>query len=332
MAPSAIIEEAPTIPVPKAVGSVPNDDVLVDSFDMSTVTVEQVVQSMVRNGGVIVRNLIRPEEARQIEKEVRPYLGFDECWQPDFWPRETHRVCGLAGKSPTFIDKIASHPLYEEVAARFLTTTSKAWIGQTHTENTSRPQLNNTLVFSIGPGAKHQDLHRDDMIHHKQLPAITPEEYTFDRDTAIGLFVAGKKTTRANGATRFVPRSHLQATEHPPPAEDSECFYAELNPGDGFFMLASCYHGGSANTTEDEERLLYGCFMTRGWLRQEENQYLATPLEKIKQTNYSAKQLRMMGYGVSEPFLGWVDLSDPMQVVMNINEKKDLSFGGYSKK
>ena len=105
------------------------------------------------------------------------------------------------------------------------------------------------------------------MIHHKQLPAITPDQYTFDRETAIGLFVAGKRTTKANGATRFVPRSHLQSTDTPPP-DDSGCFYAELEPGDGFFMLASCYHGGSANTTESEERLLYGCFMTRGWLRQ----------------------------------------------------------------
>lgn len=241
--------------------------ITVESFDASTVTVDEIVQSMIKNGGCYVRNMITPEEATAIEKDVRPFLGQDSNWQPDFWPRETRRVCGLAGKSTLFIDKIASHKLYEQVAKRFLTTKSKFWTGKIQSENVSNPQLNNTLVFSIGPGAKHQDLHRDDMIHHKMLPEITAEQYTFDRETAIGLFIAGKKTTKANGATRFVPRSHLQATETPPP-EDTECAYAELNPGDGFFMLASCYHGGSANTTENEERLLYGCFMTRGWLRQ----------------------------------------------------------------
>lgn len=268
MAPSKIVEEAPVaFDVKPKTRSEATKEFQVDSFDASTVSVDTIVKSMIKNGGCIVRNMVTLQDVQTIEKDVRPFLGQDEEWKPDFWPRETRRVCGLAGKSPVFIEKIASHTLFEQVAAAFLTTTTKAWVGKSQTTNTSVPQLNNTLVFSIGPGAKHQDLHRDDMIHHRLLPAITPDQYTFDRDTALGLFVAGKKTTKQNGATRFVPGSHLQATETAPP-EDYECFYAELNPGDGFFMLASCYHGGSANTTESQERLLYGCFMTRGWLRQ----------------------------------------------------------------
>ncbi|KAF2491703.1 phytanoyl-CoA dioxygenase family protein [Lophium mytilinum] len=321
MAPSAID------PTPISVSTTKHAPIEIDSFDAATANVDSIVQSMIKNGGCYIRNIISPADAAAIEKDARPFLGFDEGWKPDFWPKETRRVNGLAGKSRVFMDKIASNPLYEQVAAAFLTTKSKAWIGKERTESTSHPQLNNTLVFSIGPGAKDQDLHRDDMIHHKQLPAITPEQYTFDRDMAIGLFVAGKKTTRENGATRFAPRSHLQATETPPP-EESECVYAELDPGDGFFMLASCYHGGSANKTENEERLLYGCFMTRGWLRQEENQYLASPLEKIKEMNYTPKQLKMMGYSVSEPYLGWVNLQDPLKVVMGVEtpEKDTLGF------
>lgn len=35
-----------------------------------------------------------------------------------------------------------------------------------------------------------------------------------------------------------------------------------------------------------------------------------------------------MGYGVSEPYLGWVDLQDPMKVVMGIDEKKH-NLGGF---
>lgn len=38
-----------------------------------------------------------------------------------------------------------------------------------------------------------------------------------------------------------------------------------------------------------------------------------------------------MGYGVSEPFLGWVDLEDPMKVVMGIHKEKNLSFGANKK-
>lgn len=45
-------------------------------------------------------------------------------------------------------------------------------------------------------------------------------------------------------------------------------YSAELELGDGFIVLASCYHCGSANTTEDQEKLAYSCFMAKGYLRQ----------------------------------------------------------------
>jgi ectoine hydroxylase-related dioxygenase (phytanoyl-CoA dioxygenase family) len=55
-----------------------------------------------------------------------------------------------------------------------------------------------------------------------------------------------------------------------PPSEDLT-YYAELKKGDAFIMLASCFHGGSANTTTGQYRLVFGTFTTRGWLEQEEN-------------------------------------------------------------
>jgi ectoine hydroxylase-related dioxygenase (phytanoyl-CoA dioxygenase family) len=100
-------------------------------------------------------------------------------------------------------------------------------------------------------------------------PAVASHE--IGRDAGIGLFVAGKKSSRQNGATRFIPGSHLWDYSEGPPRED-QTFYAELEPGDGFMVLSGCYHAGSANKTKDEERLMFSCFFTRGWLRQEENQ------------------------------------------------------------
>lgn len=84
-------------------------------------------------------------------------------------------------------------------------------------------------------------------------------------------------------------------------------------PGDGFIMLASCYHGGGANTTTDEERLLYSCFMTRGWLRQEENHYLNMGLDKVKTLPREIQDI--CGYALSEPFLGWVNSTTPRVVL-----------------
>lgn len=69
------------------------------------------------------------------------------------------------------------------------------------------------------------------------------------RDTTVGLFIAGKKATRENSTTRFVPESHLQASS------EEGVVYAEMKPEDWFVMVASARHGRSANTTDDRERL-----------------------------------------------------------------------------
>ena len=85
-------------------------------------------------------------------------------------------------------------------------------------------------------------------------------------------------------------------------------------------MLSSCYHGGSANTTQDEERLIFSCFMTRGWLRQEENQYLAVPLEVAK-TLARVVSDSMLTYPL-QPMLGWVDFKDPLVVIDATNANR----------
>lgn len=227
---------------------------------------DDIVQALICTGGVVIRNVIPQETLDVIEKDVRPFIEADKPWKGDFFPPETRRVYGLAGKSPTFFKSVVANPLYQAVCSKMLTAEYKSWLGQKLETSISRPQLNNTIVFSINPGARAQELHRDDMIHHNVLTAITADQYEIGRDTGIGWFVAGKKTTKANGATRFIPGSHLWDQMEPP--REELAFFAEMNPGDGFMMLSSCFHGGSANMTRDEERLIYSCFMTKGYLRQ----------------------------------------------------------------
>jgi len=53
----------------------------------------------------------------------------------------------------------------------------------------------------------------------------------------------------------------------------------------------------------------------------EENQYLAVPLEKMKQLSPDIQKLA--GYEASIPYCGWVDLDDPRKVLLEENEKGD---------
>lgn len=240
--------------------------ITLQEFDPSPSNAEAVVKALIQDGGVVIRNAVSQDKLDQIESDTRPYIEADKPWKGDFFPPETRRVFGLAGKSPTFMKEVVANELYQAVCDALLTSTYQSYYGKTLQDSVSKPQVNNTIIFSIRPGAKNQELHRDDMIHHNRLEAITAKEYKVGRDTGIGYFVAGKKTTKENGATRFIPGSHLWETMTEPSEE--QAVYAELNPGDGFIMLSSCYHGGSANTTQDEERLVYSCFMTKGYLRQ----------------------------------------------------------------
>jgi ectoine hydroxylase-related dioxygenase (phytanoyl-CoA dioxygenase family) len=235
-------------------------------IDSSTATVDQVVKALIKAGGCIIKNAVPTEALAEIEKDTRSYLDADTEWKGDFFPKQTRRVNGLAAKSKAFMQNIVCYKLYQDVCTALLSSSVNSWLGEERIPSISKPQLNNTIIFSIGPGARAQGLHRDDMIHHNLTERINQEDYTIGQDTGIGFFVGGKRTTRQNGATRFIPGSHLWGLDTPP-SEDL-AVYAELEPGDGFIMLSSCYHGGSANTTTDEERLVYSCFMTKGFLRQ----------------------------------------------------------------
>ncbi|KAI0126184.1 hypothetical protein BJ170DRAFT_463100 [Xylariales sp. AK1849] len=298
--------------MPTAVSQEPSVGELVDSFDANTATVQKVVASLKRTGGCVLRNFLSTEDMDRLNTEIRPYIEADEPWEGDFFPKETRRVYGLAGKSPFYMQKIPSNPLYQSVCEEFLTTKTTVWTGNKQETNVSPPQVNSAVVLAIGPQASAQPLHRDDVLHHNVNPSVTAAEYTTSRETALGLFVAGIKSTKANGATRFIPGSHLQASLDGPP-DESQAVYAELEKGDAFLMLASCYHGGSANTTTDQMRIIYGMFMTRGILRQEENQFLANPIERVREL--PVKTQKLLGYSVSEPFCGWVDLKDPIHLL-----------------
>ena len=194
-------------------------------------------------------------------------------------------------------------------------------VGDKLNTSVSMPQLNNTSVFRIGPGATPQALHRDDAICHTHHPAT--KSHTLGRDTGIGLFVAGTASTSTNGATRFIPGSHLWDYSLPP--QEEETIYAELQPGDAFIMLAGCYHGGSANHTSDQYRQLYTTFTGRGWCRQEENSYL-TYSERDFVQRLPERLQKFMGWDLSLPFMGWVGLDNPL---WRLQGASDLSADPY---
>lgn len=76
----------------------------------------------------------------------------------------------------------------------------------------------------------------------------------------------------------------------------------------------------------DEERLVYSCFMTKGFLRQEENHYLANEWEVLRGM-YDVEKLKVFGWGISDPYLGWVDFKSPIEALGMV----DVGLDNYRK-
>jgi len=76
-----------------------------------------------------------------------------------------------------------------------------------------------------------------------------------------------------------------------------------------------CSH---ADHDRDEARETVGIFMCKGMYRQVENQYFMVPPEKAQRL--SPKAQRLLGYGISPPFCGFVNYKDPMQLFFGVND------------
>lgn len=168
-------------------------------FDSASVTNEEVVAALISAGGCVIKNAMSTEDLAAIEKDTRIHLLADKPWDGTFFPIQTRRVNGLASKSKIFMEKLVCYQAYQDACDTLLTSRVSNWVGDVQEHSTSKPQLNNTIVFSIGPGVKTQPLHRDNMIHHRVKERVELSQYTMRQDSAIGFFVAGKKTAQGMG-------------------------------------------------------------------------------------------------------------------------------------
>jgi hypothetical protein len=151
-----------TIPLSsKTVPTTPRAKVEVQSWPADAPH-EKVAESLRKAGGIIIKNFTSIKDVHQMEKELRPFLDRDLAWKGSFFPKETRRCHNLVTNSPTFADKGTMNSLYQAMTNEFMTTSNWFWKGHRKIKATSNPQLMNTVCFSINPGARAQELHRDD--------------------------------------------------------------------------------------------------------------------------------------------------------------------------
>jgi ectoine hydroxylase-related dioxygenase (phytanoyl-CoA dioxygenase family) len=256
----------------------------------STATPEQISAALSADGTVIVDELISSAVIDSVAAELRPYLYSSSFGLDEFSGRRTKRTGGLVARSPK-CRELVMHPLALGTCRNFL-------------KHATTFQLHLTQVIATGPGEPAQTIHRDQW-------AFDFFSFPNGFEVQCNTIWAITDFSEVNGATRVIPGSNrfndkLQFTE-----KDTEP--AEMTKGSVLFYSGSVYHGGGA-TRSNSTRIGINITYSLSWLRQEENQYLAVPLEVARALPVDL--LRLIGYQRGAFALGYVDdLRDPIEVV-----------------
>jgi len=266
--------------------------------------VAAVVAALHEHGGVVVEGLLGGETLDRFNVEIDPLLA---QVRPDrkflnpaldwFFGARTRHITAVATKSRTFVSDLLMHPTLLGVCDAILGPAC------------ARYQLNLAHILDRGPGSEPQYIHRDELVW-VHVPRPHPE-------LQIASVIALVEFTAENGATRVVPGSHRWDWERMP--EPHEFAIASMPAGSAVMYLGSTLHGGGANITVDQWRRGMHLSYVLGWLRTEENHYLATPPEIARTLPRQAQEL--LGYAAHDAlaqgggYLGALDLRDPVEML-----------------
>jgi hypothetical protein len=254
-------------------------------------TAAEVAEMVRKEGAVVVDAVVASSLLDCIEGELRPYLDATPLGPDDFAGLLTRRTGSLIARSPS-ARQLVMHPLA-------LGTTSEVLAHATNF------QLHLTQAIAIGPGQPAQAIHKDRW-------AFDFFPFPIDYEVQCNTIWALTDFTEANGATRIALGSNTADDTRIFTQDDTEP--AEMERGAVLFYSGSVNHGGGANGT-DQVRIGLNITYNVAWLRQEENQYLATPREVAR--TLPVELLRLMGYDRGAYSLGYIDdLRDPIEAIL----------------
>ncbi len=261
---------------------------------------DAVVDAVSRDGYAVVRDAVDPETVAAVSTDLAPFLEDAHKGHEEFFGKLTKRFGALLVKS-TAVQSLLVHPTVLAVADHALLP------------HCVRYHLHYTGVMHLEPGETRQVLHRDTSIYPiaNPCPPMT-----------VATMWAVSDFTRQNGGTRLVPGSHLWSNERVP--EPAEVVATEMTPGSVLIYTGNVIHGGGANHA-DQPRTGVALHYNLGWLRQEENQYLAVPQEIARQLPDQVQEL--MGYALGSSSLGFVDHIEPKDYLHGVRDQAKSNLG-----
>ena len=246
----------------------------------------EVSDHLRRFGYAIVDDAADQALLDRLEAEAMPHIEASAAGRDDYDGRFTRRTGALVARCPS-VRRLVMDPPVVGAVGHFL-------------GHASAVQLHLTQIISVEPGETAQKLHRDEM-------AFDFFDFGPDYHVQCNTMWALTDFTAGNGATWILPGSSGLDDDT---ALKSAGAQAEMGRGSVLFYEGKVLHGAGANTSSGVRRGVNITYAV-GWVRQEENQYLACPPELARTLDDDL--LRMMGYTQGAFALGYVgDQTDPL--------------------
>jgi ectoine hydroxylase-related dioxygenase (phytanoyl-CoA dioxygenase family) len=255
-----------------------------------------VVADHIRQWGYAIVDDVADEETMdRLAAEAEPYIRASDTGRDDYDGRYTRRTGMLIARCPT-ARGFAMHPTVLGTVKQFL-------------GHATAVQLHLTQIIAIEPGETQQKLHRDQMAFDF-FPF--PADYHVQCNTIWAL----TDFSAENGGTHVIPGSSSVSDEEGLAMPGTQ---VEMRRGSVLFYDGKVFHGGGANRS-DGPRHGVNITYSVGWVRQEENQYLACPPDVARELD--DELLKLMGYQQGAFALGYVgDQQDPLSLLRGGNDK-----------
>jgi ectoine hydroxylase-related dioxygenase (phytanoyl-CoA dioxygenase family) len=247
-------------------------------------------------GYAIVDDVVDDDTMDRLAAEAAPYIEGAGTGRDEYDGRQTSRAGALIARCPTSRE-LVMHPTAIGVVSEFL-------------GHTTTFQLHLTQIISIGDSETQQKLHRDQMAFDF-FPF--PADYHVQCNTMWAL----TDFSVENGGTHVIPGSSGLPDDVALAMPSAQ---VEMRRGSLLFYDGKVFHGGGANRSGTPRQGVNITYCV-GWVRQEENQYLACPPEIARELDDDL--LKVMGYQEGAFALGYVgDQEDPLAVLRGKRRKK----------
>lgn len=241
--------------------------------------VEEVLEIIARDGGVILQNVLSSEQLRQINEDIdrkmdslQAGLRDGNIYNEAFFGQFTKRITNMVMTSRVFREEIMAAPVtlaYQD--ALLSETADNIW-------------LTAAQVIELQPGQPEQFLHRD----FEAWPFFRTLGPSFP-EIATNFLIALTESTEEMGATRIIPGSH-RWEDYEYRGEPSMTIPVEMNAGDGLLTSARVLHCGGANRSNRKRRIMAMAYNV-GWLTPEEAYPFMVPVEIARTLTPRAQQL-----------------------------------------